>query len=152
MKVEYINPFVRAATEVLERELGRAVEQGTVYLHRSAYTSQEVTVLIGVTGQVRGIVLYCLSQQTACAIAAAILGQEVPEFDELAQSGIAEIGNVITGTASVYLAEAGFTSTITPPTLLIGQGTMVSTIDLPRLVIPILTELGTIEIHVALQG
>ncbi|MCS7001824.1 MAG: chemotaxis protein CheX, partial [Dehalococcoidia bacterium] len=122
-----------------------------VSLLRSAYTNQDVTVLVGVTGDVRGVVLYCLSAQTACKFAEQMLGQQVPEFDDLAQSGIAELGNVITGAAGVHLAEAGFTFNITPPTLLIGNGTMVSTVDLPRLVIPVKTEHGPLEIHVALQ-
>lgn len=151
MKAEYINPFVKAAASVLRDELGSEVGRGEIYLHRSAYTSQDVTVLIGVTGQVNGIVLYSLSKLTACNIAAHILDQPFPEFDDLAQSGVAEIGNVITGTAGIHLSEAGFTTNISPPTVLVGSGTMVSTIDLPRLVIPLTTMAGPIEIHVALQ-
>ncbi len=152
MKVEYINPFVQAATEVLERELGCTVDQGKMSTTRSAYTTEDVSVLIGVHGEVRGMVLYCLSEKTASNIAAIVLSQEVPELDEFAQSGIAEISNVITGTAGRYLAEAGFSANISPPTLLIGRGTMVSTANLNRLIIPLNTELGAFEVHIALNA
>ncbi|GIW07722.1 MAG: chemotaxis protein CheX [Dehalococcoidia bacterium] len=152
MKVEYINPFVRAAGEVLERELNCVIEQGTVSLCRSAYTTHDVTVLVGVTGDIQGLVLYGLAEEAACAMAAVILGQDVSELDDLAQSGIAELGNSITAAAGVYLEEAGYHSTMTPPTLLLGKGTMISTIDLPRLVVPITCELGALDIHIALHS
>ena len=79
------------------------------------------------------------------------MGQDFPEFDALAQSGIAEIGNVITGRAAVLLSEAGFVSELAPPLLLVGRNAVISTLDVQRLVIPIETDLGQIEIQVALK-
>src|SRR3954464_7561839 len=110
MKAEFINPFLQAATQVLESELGSAPKRGSVGLQRSAYTSDEVTAVVGVTGSVAGMVLYAMTEATARAIVARMMGQDFPEFDALAQSGIAEVGNVITGRAAVLLAEAGFPS------------------------------------------
>jgi chemotaxis protein CheX len=51
----------------------------------------------------------------------------------------------------VLLSEAGFPSDLAPPMLLIGRGTMISTLDVQRLVIPLETEFGKIEIQVALK-
>jgi chemotaxis protein CheX len=152
VKVEFVNPFIQAAREVLESELGGETTRGNLRLQKSAYTTDEVTALLGVTGAVAGMVLYSMSEQTARAIVARMLGQEFPEFDALAQSGIAEMGNVITGRAGVLLAEAGYPSNITPPALVIGKGTMVTTLDLNRLVFPLETSAGTLEIHVVLKS
>jgi chemotaxis protein CheX len=152
VKVEFVNPFIQAAREVLESELGGETTRGNLRLQKSAYTTDEVTALLGVTGAVAGMVLYSMSEETARAIVAKMLGQEFPEFDALAQSGIAELGNVITGRAGVLLAEAGYPSNITPPALVIGKGTMVTTLDLNRLVFPLETELGTLEIQVVLKA
>jgi chemotaxis protein CheX len=80
-----------------------------------------------------------------------MMGQSFDEFDALAQSGIAELGNVITGRAAVLLAEAGFPSDLAPPMLLVGRNMLVSTLDVQRLVIPIETEMGNLEIQVALK-
>jgi chemotaxis protein CheX len=80
-----------------------------------------------------------------------MMGQDFPELDALAQSGIAEIGNVITGRASSLLSEAGFTSDLAPPMLIVGRGSMISTLDVQRLVIPMETEFGQVEIQVALK-
>lgn len=151
MRAEFINPFLHAACEVLESELGSTPRRGTIGLQRSAYTSDEVTAIIGVTGSIAGMVLYSMTNQTARAIVAKMMGQEFPEFDALAQSGIGEIGNVITGRAAVLLAEAGFPSDLAPPMLVVGRGTMISTLDMQRLVIPLETEFGRIEVQVALK-
>jgi chemotaxis protein CheX len=146
-----INPFLRAASEVLESELGATPSRGQIGLHRSAYTSAEVTAVVAVTGQVAGLVLLTMAEPTARAVVSKMMGQDFPEFDALAQSGIAEIGNVITGRAAVLLSEAGFTSDLAPPMLMIGRGTMISTLDVQRLVIPMETEFGKIEVQVALK-
>lgn len=151
MRAEFINPFVQAANAVLQGELGEAPSRGEVRLQSSAYTTNDVTALVGVTGQVNGVVLFGMSQKTACCMVSRILGQEFKEFDALAQSGIGEIGNVITGRAAVLLAEAGFVSTIAPPALIVGRGTMITTLDLQRLVIPLETVCGAVEIQVALK-
>jgi chemotaxis protein CheX len=92
-----------------------------------------------------------MTEATARAMVSKMMGQDFPEFDALAQSGIAEIGNVITGRAAILLSEAGFPSDLAPPMLLVGRNTMISTLDVQRLVIPIETELGKIEIQVALK-
>jgi chemotaxis protein CheX len=151
MKAEFINPFLQAATQVLESELGSAPARGNIGLQRSPYTSNDVTAVVGVTGSVAGMVMISMAESTARAMVGVMMGQEFPEFDALAQSGIAEIGNVITGRAAVLLAEAGFPSNLAPPMLIIGRGTMLSTLDVQRLVIPLTTEFGSIEIQVALR-
>jgi chemotaxis protein CheX len=151
MRAEFINPFLQAATEVLESELGSTPRRGTVGLQRSAYTSDDVTAVVAVTGDVTGMAMFAMTTVTARAMVSKMMGQDFPELDALAQSGIAEIANVITGRAAVLLSEAGFRSDLAPPMLLVGRNTLISTLDVQRLVIPIETELGDVEIQVALK-
>jgi chemotaxis protein CheX len=151
VRAEFINPFVQAASEVLEAELGTRPERGSIGLHRSAYTSDEVTAVVAVTGEVAGMVLLAMTEEVARALVSKIMGQDFTTFDALAQSGIAEIGNVITGRAAVLLAEAGFPSELAPPMLIVGRDTMISTLDVQRLVIPMATELGNVQVQVALK-
>lgn len=152
MKVEVINPFIQAAREVLESELGADPERGELHVRKSACTTNEVTTVVGVTGQVSGIVLYSMSLATAIGLVSRMMGQEFAEFDALAQSGIGELGNVITGRAGVLLSEAGYPSNITPPALVIGEGTMITTLDLNRLVFPLQTDVGALEVQVVLKA
>ncbi len=152
MKVEFVNPFIQAACEVLDSELGGEAQRGEVRLQKSAFTTDEVTALVGVTGTVSGLVLYSMSQTTAVALASRMMGQEFQELDALAQSGIGELGNVITGRAGVLLSEAGYLSNITPPALVVGRGTMVTTLDLNRLVFTLQTDVGDLEVQLVLRA
>jgi chemotaxis protein CheX len=152
MKVEFVNPFLEAASEVLDSELGGEALRGTLRLQKTAVTTDEVTAVVGVTGTLHGLVLYSMSQATALRIVSRVMGQEFDEFDALAQSGIGELGNVITGRAGVLLSEAGYPSNITPPAVVIGEGTMITTLDLVRLVMPLETDVGHLEIQVVLKA
>ncbi len=153
MKAEFINPFILATTEVLSQEMGRSlvIDKGPLALQESYYTSMDVTVMIGVTGAVQGIVMYGLTERTAKNIVSGILRQPVPIMDKMVESAIAEMGNVITGLASRGLENAGYPCTLAPPTVITGRGVMISTINIKRLQIPLATEFGDIEISVALR-
>ena len=150
MNVKFMNPFVDAARDVLKAECGIEVTRGNITLQKSALTSDEITVLISLVGQVQGVVLYSLSIQTGLALVSRVMGQEFTEFDNLAQSGVAELGNVITGRATINLAEAGFEANLSPPTMIQGKGTTVSTLDFARVCVPLQTEAGEIFTHLAL--
>jgi chemotaxis protein CheX len=149
--VKFMNPFVEAAAEVLEKEVNAKVERGTLSLQKSSLTSDQITVLLSLVGQVQGVVLYGLSKSTALNLVSRMMGQEFAEFDNLAQSGIAELGNVITGAATVKLSKEGFDAEISPPTLVQGEGIQISTLDFPRVVVQLKTELGDITVHLALR-
>lgn len=151
MKVEFINPFVKAAIDVLRSELGSDVERGKLRLESSPSSNHDIAVMIGLTGKAQGVVLYGMSLETGRKIVSHMMGQDCEDFDALAQSGIAEMGNVITGHASRGLSENGYQCNITPPTLIVGQNTMIGTLDIPRIALPLATECGEVEIHVALK-
>jgi chemotaxis protein CheX len=122
-----------------------------VNLQKTALTADEITVMISLIGQVQGVVLYGLSIATGLALVSRVMSQDFLELDNLAQSGIAELGNVITGRATVNLSQAGFEANISPPTLIIGQGTQISTLDFARIVVPVTTEVGAVTAHLALR-
>jgi chemotaxis protein CheX len=151
VKVEFINPFVKAAIDVLKSELGSEIERGRLRVESSQSSNQDVSVMIGVTGAAQGFVLYSMTSVTARGIVGKMMGQPFEEFDALAQSGIAEMGNVITGLASRGLSETGYICNITPPTLITGSNTTIGMVDIPRLALPLTTACGEIEIHLALR-
>lgn len=153
LKAEFINPFIVATVEVLNQELGRPIkiEKGPLSYQESYYTSMDITVMIGVTGAVQGVVMYGLSERTAKNIVSGMLGQPVPVMDRMVESAIAEFGNVVTGIASRELEKAGYPCTLAPPTLMVGRGVMISTINIKRLHIPFTTEVGDMAVSVALR-
>jgi chemotaxis protein CheX len=150
-KANLVNPFLDAAYKFLQNELNMEVTRGQLRLESSKATSGEVNVAIGVAGDAEGTVLYSMSEKTAKTIAATLLTEPVPMFNELAESSIAEMGNIITGQAAAGLEEHGYVCKLTPPTIIAGKGVMISTVDIQRLVIPIELPVGYIEISVALR-
>jgi chemotaxis protein CheX len=146
-----MNPFVDAAIDVLEAECGVKVGRGSLTLQKTALTTEDVTVLLSLIGQVQGVVLYSLSTNTGLGLVSRVMGQEFTEFDSLAQSGVAELGNVITGRATVKLSQAGFTVDISPPTLIHGKGVTISTLDFARVIVPLQSEAGEIIVHLAVR-
>lgn len=98
MKAQLINPFITAANEVLSKEANVKVERdGQLSLSTYSLSPQNVTALIGVTGKVKGVVLYSMSMEMALGIFAAMMGEPVTELDDLERSAIGEPGNMITG-------------------------------------------------------
>ena len=151
MNVKFLNPFVDAAYQVIQVETGLSVTRGDLILDKEPYTTDDLTVIISLVGQIIGNVIYSMNLATALSLASKMMGEQVKGLDPLAQSSIAELGNVITGRASMLLSGAGFESIISTPTLLQGKGAVISTLDFARLVVPLNTELGSVTIHLALR-
>ncbi len=151
MIAKFLNPFVDAAYEVILAETSVHMSRGDLTLEKEPYLTDDVIVIISLVGRVVGNVIFSMSKETALALASKIMGEPFSEFNMLAQSGVAELGNVITGKASVKLTEAGYESVISPPTMLQGKGATISTLDIARLVVPFNSEVGSITIHLALR-
>ncbi len=153
MKAEFINPFIIATKQVLSQELGKpiAIQIGSLTMQKSSYTALDMTVLIGVTGAVQGIVMFGLSERAVKNFVSGVLGEPVPVIDAMVESAIAEMGNVVTGIASTELEKAGYPCTLAPPTVITGRGVMISTINIQRLQVPLKTDVGDMEISVALR-
>lgn len=151
LKVEFVNPFLEAAVEVFEAETNQKLEKGPLSVNKSSITSQEVSVLLGITGGIHGQVIYGMSSKTAKKIASEMIGRSVPLLDELAQSAISELGNMITGLATAKFSDIYSNLAITPPTLIVGMNVLISTIDVQRLYVVLTSEFGIIEVSIALK-
>jgi len=150
MRAEFINPFVTAGIAVLESIMASRPDSGQLAVRSATFTTQQVSIVIGVTGAVEGQAVYGMSLVTATKIAAAMSSIPAMTFDELASSAVAELGNMISGHAATLLSQAGVETMITPPALIRGANVEISTAT-PALVVPLYTDFGKIEINVALK-
>jgi chemotaxis protein CheX len=151
MRADVAQPFLLAAKGVLEQELGGAVSRGQVKIERGDFEAGEVTAVVGVTGALSGAVMYRMSEANALAVVGQMMGRKFDELDALARSGVGELGNVITGRAGVLLERAGVRAEIAPPMLIVGRGGVLSSLDIPRLLIPLDTAAGEIDLQLALK-
>jgi chemotaxis protein CheX len=152
MKVEYINPFITATFEILKTVAEFNPVKGKLSLKNEPVPSYGVSVLVGVVGEVKGQVIYSLSEETAKGISSKMMmGMPVEEFDEMAKSAISELANMITGNASTQLSGQGLVVDISPPTLVTGTDVHITTNTMQTIVVPVETGEGIFEINVALE-
>jgi chemotaxis protein CheX len=150
-RLELVGPFVDAAARVLGQECGEAPQRGTLHRVRSPQTNNELSALIAITGGVAGLVIYSMTEDVALNVASTMIGEPLAELDALGQSAIAELANMITGQAGIALERNGFPSDMSPPVLLLGKGSSIATLNLTRLVIPLMLSFGEFRIDIAIK-
>ena len=139
------------ATDIQATSIDVDASSGADLSANGTCTTHEVTAIIGITGQLTGMAMFGMSEETALAIVGQLMGAPVDELDELALSGIGELANVITGCATTLLTQMGLEVDIAPPVLLQGAGSRMSTAGIQRLVVPLVTSMGTVEAQLAIK-
>ena len=155
MRVEYINPFVESAYNVLQEVLQAEVKRGELYLKSSAMPVLGVAAIVGLAGDVEGRVLFDMSQETAIKIASKMLEdmemEPVTSMNDMARATITELANMITGQAVTKLHNLGFSFDLTPPAIFTGENMEVSNTDVEALIVPMDLPMGKVEINVAIR-
>ncbi|RMH54083.1 MAG: hypothetical protein D6679_14295 [Candidatus Hydrogenedentota bacterium] len=98
MKSEFINPFTEAAFYVLSEVLGSKPTRGSLDLRADPHVSRGVASIVGVTGQLRGHVIYDMEKKTAIEIASVMNGEKMFGVDNIVRSTINELANMDNGT------------------------------------------------------
>lgn len=150
MKVEFVEPFAKAAFSVFESVTKTTPSRGQVSLRPASFTTQQVSIMAGVNGGIEGTVLYGMSAITAQKVASAMTQTESNTLDEAALSAVSELGNMITENAATLMSENGYDVNITPPSIVKGKDVEVSTTT-PAIVVNINTEFGRVDISIALE-
>ncbi|MEK5061618.1 MULTISPECIES: chemotaxis protein CheX [unclassified Paenibacillus] len=116
MKAEVINPFLESARLVFEQLIQISPSAGKLGIKQVEFLEDHIWILIGMTGQLNGKVVFGIQEQVALRIVSAMMGGFViSEMDEMGQSAISELGNMISGNASTILYNQGIAVDITPP-------------------------------------
>lgn len=127
MNVEYINPFLMAATSILRDMCQINTKMGAPYVKTNEFAEESVIIIIGVTGELRGQVVVALPMEVACDIASRMIMMPVTQMNELTMSALSELGNMILGNAATILSTKDIGIDITPPTICQGTMTISST-------------------------
>jgi chemotaxis protein CheX len=154
MRVEYINPFVEAAFNVLKEVTQVEVKRGDLYLKNSSMKIMGVAALVGLAGDVEGRVLFDMTKETALHVVSIMNGGEkFTLLDEMAKATITELANMITGQAITKLHDLGFKFDLTPPALFSGDNMEISnTLKVEALIVPMeLQGIGNIEVNVVVR-
>lgn len=117
VSVEYVNLFLMAATKILKEMCQVEAVVGKPTLRDTAVTENSIVITVGLIGEMKGQVMLDLSFDIACDIASKMCMRPVTEMDELSQSAISELGNMIMGNAATLFSTRGILVDITTPKL-----------------------------------
>ena len=152
MDSKLINPFIDAFTEVMPQLGFTDIKRKKVAVKEKTVKSMGVTVLVGITKQARGNVAYNMSENTAKYIASAMMcGMPVEAFDEMAQSAIAEMSNMITANAATQLSGMDIAVDISTPSVSMGDGFFIKISTEQYLSIEMDLAGNIIELNIVLQ-
>lgn len=122
MDVKYINPFLTSFKNVMPQIGFEKVEKGKISINEGDLVTDGILIIVGIVGDLKGNIIYCLDTESAKQIASKMMmGMEVIEFDELAQSAISELSNMLTANASIEFSNMNISINISTPTLMYGD-------------------------------
>lgn len=123
INVEYINPLLKASVKVIQDACRMDVTIGRPSIAQAQFTDDELLILMGITGEMKGQAILDFPNASALKIASAMCMMELPQLDELAQSALCELCNMVMGNTATLYSLGGISIDITPPTLCMGNVT-----------------------------
>jgi chemotaxis protein CheX len=152
MKAEWINPFIANAIGVIENLANIKFEKTNLQVKDDTTPTNEISIIIGITGFIEGQVVYSLKDHTAQRIAQQVKPNENVVIDSaFIESSIAEIANIITGRATIELSGDDKIIYITPPTIIIGKDYTINFLKLKTISVNLSSRFGTMEVNIAIK-
>ncbi len=150
--MEYINAFIKASNEVLKTSANMDFKTGTPYVKQNPFETNNLVIIVGITGEIRGQAVISMSLKMAKTVASnMMMGMPVEEIDEIAKSALSELGNMIMGNAATLIYNTGVAIDITPPTLMIGEKMQISSSDMQVVGVPLHCSDGDVTIDVSME-
>jgi chemotaxis protein CheX len=147
MHGQIIVPFLESAQQVLQMMITTGMTPGSVEPATPDLHENHVWIRIDLKGEVAGQVAFGLAPDAALKIASAMMGGfELNALDEMSQSAIAELANMISGNACIQIASSGVKIDITPPQVQFGEALVQPSQELAYMVPLELQEMGILEI------
>src|SRR5262245_930094 len=99
MRVEFINPFVKATVQLFRSRFGCELVRRQLSRKTGRQPHQEVSGLVEVSGQAHGAVVWGLSRPLAIQMTRALRDTAVETLNEQVQGAIVELVQAIVATA-----------------------------------------------------
>ncbi len=134
-----IRAIEKGAVDFFSTMLGIELKTEEPTTADTAVIYKDITGIIGLTGDYKGVVNIYLPDKTAFLIISSMLGVDIAEIDNDAKDAVGEISNIIVGGAKNVLYENGINCNISTPTVIVGKNYTVFSGNLEKTVIPFLT-------------
>lgn len=150
MDVKLINPFLQSFNTIMP-QLGFEIEKGGISVKDKIF-GDGITISVGVTGDVKGNVIYMISEDGGKKIASKMMmDMPVDELSDMAKSALSELSNMLTANASINYSNMGINTDISTPVLVTGRD-MTIKVNTPQIVCVEMKANGvSIEINISLE-
>lgn len=130
MDAKHVNLILDAFTNVMP-QLGLSnIEKKNMSLRDKIITSTGVGIVISILGDIKGNIIYILSEEDAKTIASTMMmGMPVDVLDEMSKSAVSELINMLTANAATNFANNGIVIDISPPMLIHGDVVVSTNVD-----------------------
>lgn len=155
IRVELLNPFIKATQSVLLDLSKIKTKMGKPYLKAPEYKGETVAVIIGITGEIKGQAIFSMKEEVACDIVSKMMMDAVvSNLDDMAKSAISELTNMILGNAATIFSVEGVAVDITPPNVCIGSNLFFSISNSKTICVPIeyIDGRTLMELNIAIKG
>ena len=151
MDVNHINPFLESFNNIMPQLGMTEINRQGVSLKGRFIESPGVVVVIGLMGDIKGNIIYGLSIPDAMKMASIMMmGMPVEDFNELAQSAISELVNMLTANVATNYSRSNITVDISTPTLIQGEFTANASTD--KVICATMNVNGiTIDVNISLE-
>lgn len=153
MREDYRKAFVDSVEEVFSTMLMETVSAGEVTAKHAEGGTGEITGIIGLSGDLRGTVTLYLPIPTALAVVSRLLGMDVEEDDESVGDAVAEMVNMMVGSAKARIPmESETPIVLSLPTIVRGSAyNVVYPGGVETFEIPFSSSIGDFRLHIALE-
>ncbi len=150
MRAEYINAFYLATQDVFRIMLDLETSRSGLQVTEELVPFREANVVIGVTGDLTGSLLYSFPKEMALEMVKIMSGMEMEELDAFVTSAMGELANIISGNALTRLSQQNYRCNIVPPQILVGSGRSLSMATPQAIVLSLGTMIGNFDISISL--
>ncbi|RQD68873.1 MAG: chemotaxis protein CheX [Tindallia sp. MSAO_Bac2] len=151
MKAEHLNPFVKAVNDVFTTMFDVQPEKKSVFVKEDMVSSNEANVLLGVTGDLEGAILFGFPKEMTFEMIRSMSGMEMTEINSFVASALGEVANIISGNAMIILHDSDLVCDILPPKVMVGQYQTFSEKEEKIVALTMATDFGEFDLNLMLK-
>jgi len=119
--VKYVQDIATATEEIFSSMIMLEVSPGEAFRRGDSKLNDSVSGIVGLAGEVKGMLAIHLPKQTALAVTTAFLGMDVEEIDEDVCDAVGELANMLGGCLKASMDPSGSKIQLSMPSAIHGQ-------------------------------
>jgi chemotaxis protein CheX len=154
----YVNPFITSAVYIIRQTTDLQVKRKNIYLRKGRNSTGGIQIHLEIFGDVNGKIVYELSRGVTMRISTRMIEKSLismgtpEEIQQLLESAMMELTNLISGRAITMLQKYGYECNITPPILTFGKEVELIPKEKQTIVVEMSTIFGVFKINLAVTG